>query len=51
MIIYLGLGARATGERRKAVQRVEEIRKRQAHAYRLAHRKRGPCRVGRVFVP
>ena len=47
----LGPGARAAGERRKVVQRIEEIRKRQAQAYRLAHRNRGLCRVGRAFAP
>ena len=47
----LGPGARAAGERRKMVQRVEETRRRQAQAYRLAHRNRGLCRVGRAFVP
>ena len=48
---HLGPGARAAGERRKVVQRIEENRKRQAQAYRLAHRNRGLCRVGRAFVP
>ena len=47
----LGPGARAAGERRKVVQRIEETRRRQAQAYRLAHRNRGLCRVGRPFVP
>ena len=48
---HLGPGARAAGERRKVMQRVEENRRRQAQAYRLAHRNRGLCRVGRAFVP
>ena len=48
---HLGPRARAAGERRKAVQRIEESRKRQAQAYRQAHRSRGLCRVGRAFVP
>ena len=48
---HLGPGARAAGEIRKVVQRVEKIRKRQAQAYRLAHRNKGLCRVGRAFVP
>ena len=47
----LGPGARAAGERRKMVQKVEEVRRRQAQAYRLAHRNRGLCRVGRAFIP
>ena len=47
----LGPGARAAGDRRKVIQRIEETRKRQAQAYRLAHRNRGLCRVGRAFVP
>ena len=47
----LGPGARAAGERRKVVQRIEEVRRRQAQAYHLAHRNRGLCRVGRSFVP
>ena len=50
-LAHLGPGARAAGERRKVVQRIEEIRKRQAQAYRLAHRNRGLCRVGRAFLP
>jgi hypothetical protein len=45
----LGPGAMAAGERRKVVQRIEETRKRQAQAYRLAHRNRGLCRVGRAL--
>ena len=48
---HLGPGARAAGERRKVVQRIEEVRRRQAQAYHLAHRNRGLCRVGRAFVP
>ena len=48
---HLGPGARAAGERRKVVQRIEEAMKRQAQAYRLAHRNRGLCIVGRAFVP
>ena len=48
---HLGPGARAAGERRKVIQRIEENRRRQAQAYRLAHRNRGLCRVGRAFVP
>ena len=47
----LGPGARAAGDRRKVIQRMEETRKRQAQAYRLAQRNRGLCRVGRAFVP
>ena len=48
---HLGPGARAAGERRKVVQRIEETRNRQAQAYRLAQRNRRLCRVGRAFVP
>ena len=48
---HLGPGARAAGERRKVVQRIEETRKRQAQAYHLAHRNRGLCRVGIAFIP
>ena len=50
-LAQLGPGARAAGERRRVVQRIEETRKRQAQSYRLAHRNRGLCRVGRAFVP
>ena len=39
----LGPGARAAGERRKVIQRIEETRRRQAEAYRLAHRNKGLC--------
>ena len=48
---HLGPGARAAGETRKVVQRIEESRKRQARTYHLAHRNRGLCQVGRAFVP
>ena len=48
---HLGPGARAAGERRKVVQGLEEVRRRQAQAYQIAHRNRGLCRVGRAFVP
>ena len=47
----LGPGARAAGDRQKAVQRLEEVRKMQAEAYHTAHRNRGLCRVGRAFIP
>ena len=50
-LAQLGPGARAAGERRRVVQRIEETRKRQAQSYSLAHRNRGLCRVGRAFVP
>ena len=47
----LGPGARAAGERRRVVQRLEEVRTRQAQAYRLAQQNRGLSRVGRAFIP
>ena len=47
----LGPGARAAGDRRKVVQRLEEVRKSQAEAYHIADRNRGLCRVGRAFIP
>ena len=50
-LAQLGPGARAAGERRKVVQRIEEIRKRQAQAYRLTHRNRDLCRVSGAFIP
>ena len=50
-LAHIGPGARAAGERRKVMQRMEETRRRQAQAYSLAHRNRGLCRVGRAFVP
>ena len=50
-LVQLGPGARAAGDRRKAVQILEEVRKRQAEAYHIAHRNRGLCRVGRAFIP
>ena len=50
-LAQLGPGARAAGDRRKVVQRLEEMRRRQAEAYRSAHRNRGLCRVGHAFVP
>ena len=50
-LAQLGPGARAAGDRRKAVQRLEEVRKRQAEAYHKAHRNRGLCWVGCAFIP
>ena len=47
----LGSGAKAAGERRRAVQRLEEVRRRQAEAYQMASRNRGLSRVGHAFVP
>ena len=39
-IAQLGSGAKAAGERRRAVQRLEEVRSRQAEAYQMASRNR-----------
>ena len=39
----LSPGARAAGDRRKVVQKLEEVRRRQAEAYHIAHRNRGLC--------
>ena len=50
-LAQLGPGARAAGDRRKVVQRLEEVRQRQTEAYHIAHRNRGLCRVGRAFIP
>ena len=50
-LTHLGPGARAAGERRKVVQRLEERRKQQAQAYDLALRARGLSRVGQAFIP
>ena len=50
-LAQLGPGARAAGDRRKAVQRLEEVRKKQSEAYHIAHKNRGLCRVGRTFIP
>ena len=36
-LAHLGPGARAAGERRRVVQQLEERRRREAQAYRLAH--------------
>ena len=47
----LGPGARAAGDRRMVVQRLEEVRKSRAEAYHIADRNRGLCRVGRAFIP
>ena len=48
---HLGPGARAAGEIRKVVQRVEKIRKRQAQAYRLAHRNKGLAELAELLCP
>ena len=47
----LSSGARSAGDRRKAVQKLEEIRMRQREAYHAASRNRGLSRLGRAFVP
>ena len=36
-LAHLGPGARAAGERRRVVKQLEERRRREAQAYRLAH--------------
>ena len=50
-LFQISPGARAAGDRRKVVQKLEEVRKWQAKAYHTAHRNRGLCRVGRAFIP
>ena len=47
----LGTGARAAGDRHKALQRIEDVQNQQAEAYRSAHRNYGLCCVGHSFVP
>ena len=44
-------GARAAGERRRVVERLEDGRRRQVQAVNLAHIVRGLDRMGRAFVP
>ena len=44
----LGPGARAAAQRRQVTLRLEDRRRRDRQAYRLAHERRG--RVGRAFV-
>ena len=50
-LAHLGPGARAAGERRRVVRQLEERRRREAQAYRMAHLNRGLGREGRAFVP
>ena len=50
-LAHLGPGARAAGERRRVVKQLEERRRREAEAYRLAHLNLGLGREGRAFVP
>ena len=50
-IAQLGSGAKSAGDRRRAVQRLEETRRRQAEAYQMASRNRGLSRIGHCFVP
>ena len=50
-LAFLSPGARAAGERRKVVERLEERRKQQIQAYNLAHQGRGLSRVGMAFIP
>ena len=45
---HLGPGARATGERRSLIERLEDTKKLQA--YNQAYRQRGLARIGRAFV-
>ena len=47
---HLAPGARAAAERRGATLRLEETRRREAQAYRLAHFSRGLSRVGQSFA-
>ena len=49
-IAQLGSGARAAGDRRKAAQRLEQIRKRQTESYNASVRNRGLSRIGRAIV-
>ena len=50
-IAQLGSGYEAAGDRRRVVQRLEEVGRRQAEAYKMASRNRGLSRVGHAFVP
>ena len=50
-LAFLGPGAKAAGERRKVVGKLEEVSRRQSQAYYLAHQSRGISRLGRAFVP
>jgi len=50
-IAQLGSEAKAAGDRRRAVQRLEEIRRRQTEAYLIASRNIVLSRVGHAFVP
>ena len=45
-IAQLGSGAKSAGDRRRAVQRLEETRRRQAESYQMASRNRGLSRIG-----
>ena len=47
---HLAPGARAAAERRGATLRLEETRRREAQAYRMAHYSRGLSRAGQAFV-
>ena len=50
-LAHLGPGARAAGERRRVVKELEERRRREAQAYRMAHLNLGLGREGRACVP
>ena len=50
-LAFLGPGARAAGQRRHLTLQLEERRRREAQAYRLARAAHGLRRVGRAFVP
>ena len=50
-LAYLGPGARAAGQRRLLTLQLEERRRREAQAYRLARANHGLRRVGRAYVP
>ena len=48
---HMGPGARAAGERRKILQRLQERQRQQRQAYNVAQQSKGLSRVGRAFIP
>ena len=48
---HMGPGARAAGERRKILERLQERQRQQRQAYNVAQQSRGLSRVGRAFIP
>ena len=50
-LAHLGPGAKAVWERRRVVERLEEVRRRQVQTYNLAHQSQGTDQTGKGPYP